>query len=553
MSQEYRRLGDGLPTRRAPDSRSFATDPKRVKAWVSALPRANQAVAHHQLVEALQGMREVRLDAGQRLAALEVLRPAVLEAIELLDSQAQGGTLPLPPAKARAVAELRAFEEEMAFGYRLSVLELCAPAGAIPFLRGGAVAQALERAMLHQSRLLMRAYFLYSAPPEGSWSTLHALFDFARSQKLEDKAIDEAVEEQSVSPAQLYGQALLLALSNPYRFSQREQADIWPAARDLATCLALHSQQKGADHFAVPIDGDAGPGYIPEERAEAQGRLLWLDLDAARQLLEGPLAAAASGPISIRLRSGRSIESTAELLRRFRQGWGTATARSATRLGAGHSLQSVIGLAGLHYCLSGGLDFDTFMRQTGMATQVGERDRASWSQGAGESVRTTVVRVEVLDQSLGGYRLRWPKEENVRARVGEVIGLAVEGDGESRRWMVGAIRWLRYGKDGSVDAGVALLARRAAAVGIRALDATGLQRPALRAVEYDPVRSAQTAVIHLIAPATFDTLSRRIEVIRSESPDDFDLVNKSSERCTQLTVLDNAGDFLLLQAARESV
>jgi hypothetical protein len=540
-----------VPARRAPDSRSFPTDPKRVKAWISALPRANQAVAHHQLIEALQGMRELRLEAGARLAALEVLRPAVLEAIQLLDSQAQGGTLPLPPAKAKAVAELRAFEEEMAYGYRLAVLEICAPAGAIPFLRGGAVAQALERAMLHQSRLLMRAYFLYSAPSEACWSTLHALFDFTRSHKLEDKAVEEPVEEQAVTTAQLYGQALLLALSNPYRFSQREQADLWPAARDLSTYVSLHAQQKGADHFAVPIDGDAGPGYIAEERAEARGRLLWLDLDAARQLLEAPLSGSQSGPVSIRMRSGRSIESTVELLRRLRQGWGTATARSTTRLNAGHSLESVIGLAGLHYCLAGSLDFDTFMRQTGMATQVGERDRASWSQGAGEAVRTSVVRVDVLDQSLGGYRVRWPKEENVRARVGEVIGLAVDGDGESRRWMVGAIRWLRYGKDGSVDAGIALLARRARAVGIRNLDGSGLQRPAVRAVEYEPVRGADSKLANLIAPSSFDTLSRRIEIIRGELPDEFDQVDEASERCTKLVVAESAGDFLLLQATRE--
>ena len=379
---------------------------------------------------------------------------------------------------------------------------------------------------------------------------MHALFDFARSQKLEDKAVEEAVEHQTVSAVQLYGQALLIALSNPYRFSQRDQAELWPVARDLATYLTLHAQQKGADHFAVPLDGDGGPGYIPEERARAEGRLLWLDLDRARQLLEGPLGGSKLGPLSIRMRNGRSIESSVELLRRLRQGWGTATARAATRIDAGHSLESVIGLAGLHYCLAGAMDFDTFMLQTGMATQAGERDRAAWSQGTGESVRSNVVRVEVLDQSLGGYRVRWPKEENVRARVGEVLGLAVDGDSESRRWMIGAIRWLRYSKDGGVDAGIALLARRARAVGIRSIDGTGLQRPAVRAVEYEPVRGAKSTLTNLITPSSFDTLSRRIEIIRSESPDEFDLVDKNSEQCSQLTVLDNAGDFLLLQATR---
>lgn len=550
MTAEYTRLTEGLPPRRSPDASSFPTEPKRVKAWVSGLPRANQAVSHLQMIEALQKLRALRLDGGQRLAAMEVLRPAVLEAIELLDSQAQGGTLPLPPAKAKAVADLRAFEEELAFGYRLAVVELCAPLGSIPFLRGGSVTQALERAVFHASRLLMRAYFLYSDTVEGSWSTLHALFDFARGHKLEDKPVDEAAEEQQVTVAQLYGQALLLALSNPYRFSQREQAELWPAARDLATCLQLQAQQKGEDHFAVPLDRDQGPGYIPEERAEAQGRLLWLDLAPVRQLLEGPLADGASGPISLRLRGNRSMESTVELLRRLRSGWGSATTRSATRIGGGHKLESVIGLAGLHYFLSGGVDFDTFMRQTGMATQAGERDRASWSQAAGENVRVSRCPVEVLDQSLGGYRVRWSSEDSIRAKVGELVGLAVLGDADGTRWMVGAIRWLRYGKDGSVDAGIALLARRARAVGVRSIDGTGLQRPALRAIEFEPLRGGRDAQVHLICAPTLDTLSRRVEVIRADLADEFQPIEAGSEQCDQVVVLDNAGDYLLLQANR---
>jgi len=552
MSQEYRRLGELLPPRRTPDSRSFATDPKRVKAWVSALPRANQAVAHHQILKALQDLRELKLEGGQRLAALEVMRPAVIEAIDLLHSQAQGGTLPLPPAKARAVAELRSFEEELAFGYRLAVVEICGPAGAIPFLRSGSVVQALQRALFHQARLLSRAYFLYSAPPSASWSSLHALYDFARSLKLEDKTSDEPIEHQPLSAAQIYGQALLIALSNPYRFSQREQADLWPVTRDLASYISLHASHRGADHFAVPIDGDSGPGYIAEERASEEGRLLWMDLDSVRQFIEAPLVGSASGQVSLRMRNGRSLESTVDLLRRLRMGWGTAMARQNSRLDAGHRLESVIGLNGLHACLAGGVDFDTFMHQTGLATQATERDRVAWAAGSSDSAgRTAIIEAEVIDQSLGGYRLRWAKQDNVRARVGEILGLAVTGDGESRRWMVGTVRWLRYGADGSVDAGVVLLARRARAVGLRIVDATGVHRPAMRAVEYDPVRDAKPELAYLAAPSTFDSLARRIEVIRIDSPEDMLGGLVASEHMNQPQTTESPADFVLVQATRE--
>ncbi len=551
MSAEYSKLIDGLPARRAPDGMSFTTDPKRVRAWVAALPRANQAVSHRQLLEALAGHAQLRLDGAQRLAALEALRPAVLEAIGLLEQHSQGGTLPLPPPKARAFEELVEFERSLALGYVLAVAELCAPAGAVPFLRGGLVVQALARAAYHSARLIARSYFLYEIPRPGEWLRLHAIHAFARSHKLQDKLIEEPLEEQPVSIAQIYAQSLLLALSNPYRFSQREQGELWPVTRDLALYVGLQPQQRGSDAFAVAPDRDAGPGYIPEERVDEAGDRIWMDLLGVRRLLDAPLAAGKSGATSIRLRNGRTLESTVELLQRLRAGWGTATARQATRIGAGHSLETVIGLTGLHFYLAGAIDFETFVRQTGMGQQSSDRERATWSAASADAARVPLSRAEVLDQSLGGYRLRWSREQNVRARVGELLGLSFVGEeGAPRQWLLGVIRWLRHDAEGNVDAGVALLARRARAVAVRSIDGTGIQRPALRAVEFRPLHVDREDQVQLVAPSLLDTVTRRIELIRGDIFGDASSGEPMVEQCDQLALLENAGDYLLVQATR---
>lgn len=551
MSTQFNRLREGLPSRSPPGRQSFPTEPRRVKEWVSALPRANPSVAHQQLTSTLQELRELRLDGGQRLAAMEVLRPAVLEAIELLDGQAQGGTLPLPPAKARAVAELRAFEEDLAYGYRLAVEELCAPLGAIPFLRGGSVAQATERAIFHQSRVLMRAYFLYSEPPDGSWSALHALFDFACSHKLEDKLVEEVAEEQQLTIRQLYSQAILLALANPYRFSQSEQGELWRASRDLANYLSLGSQRAGEDHFAVPVDSDRGPGFIPEERESGEGRLLWLDLRGARQLIEAPLAKGQSGAMSLRLKGGRTLESTVDLMRRFRAGWATAQERGRQRRPAHHTLTTVIGLNSLHFFLAGHMNFESFVQQSGSSSNTSDYDRTQWSQGAIDSLRNSKHVATVSDQSLGGYRLRWRKEENLRARIGEVVGLSVGSDDDARLWMVGVIRWLRHAADGSVDAGIGLLARRAQAIGLRNSDASMMARPVVMGVEYQPLK-ADPEHMHVIVAANFDTLLRRADVVRVESGEQSDdrTLGDSEEAPSTVQnpwVKEDSGELLLLR------
>jgi len=60
--------------------------------------------------------------------------------------------------------------------------------------------------------------------------------------------------------------------------------------------------------------------------------------------------------------------------------------------------------------------------------------------------------------------------EVVRARVAEVVGLAMAADGARPEWMIGVIRWIRIDEEGRVDAGIELLARHALPVGVRALD-----------------------------------------------------------------------------------
>lgn len=549
MNEAYQRLRDDLPVRRAPDGASFPTDPRRLKAWVEALPRANQQATLRQLNEALASLRGLRLDGPQRLVAMETLRPSVLDGVGLLDKLLQGTTFPLPPGKAQIAEQIQAFQRELALGYRLAVVELCAPGGSVPFLKGAQASLALERALYHAARDLAASYFLYRKPAEGVWRGLNAVYRFAQQLKLEDKAVEEPAERAALTPHQVYAQALLLALSNPYRFTQREQADLWPLTRDLAAHIELTSRRPADDAFAVAQDEDRGPGYLPEEREGAVAAVLWMGLRPLRDALEGPLANEAGGPAHIRFRQGHTVIASVELLRRLRAGWGTAMARRNQRLGAGHALDTVIGLSGLHYYLAGHKDFDTFMRhvRNSGGSAEGGSDRAAWTQ-QGDSVRLPLSRARVLDQSLGGYHLAWPHEGVLRARVGELIGVSIAGDDDERDWMVGVIRWLRYDPQGEVDAGIELLARRAEAVGLRSLDAHGAPKAPLRAIQIDCLRPNANGALHFLAPSVLDAAAPRLEVARAPEEDDFEEMGVPVTTCSDILVLDNAGDYLLLAA-----
>lgn len=549
MNEAYQRLRDELPARHTPDGTSFPTDPRKVKAWVDSLPRANQQSTLRQLSEALASLRSLKLDGPQRLLAMETLRPSVLDGVGLLDKLLQGTTFPLPPGKAQIAEQIQAFQRELALGYRLAAVELCAPAGSVPFLKGAQVLLALERALYHAGRDLTASYFLYRTPAAGVWHGLNTLYRFVQQLKLEDKPVEEPAERAALTPHQVYAQSLLLALSNPYRFSQREQAELWPLTRDLAAHVELTTRRPADDAFAVAQDEDRGPGYLPEERESAGAAVLWMGLRPLRDALEGPLANEAGGAVHIRFRQGHTVIASAELLRRLRSGWGTATARRNQRLGAGHALDTVIGLSGLHYYLAGHKDFDSFMRhvRNSGGSPEGSGDRAAWTQH-GDAVRVPLSRARVLDQSLGGYHLAWSHEGVLRARVGELVGVSIAGDDDERDWMVGVIRWLRYDPHGEVDAGIELLARRAEAVGLRCFDAHGAPKPPLRAIQIECLRPHANGALHFLAPSVLDATAPRLEVARAPEEDDFEEMGVPVTTCSDILVLENAGDYLLLAA-----
>src|SRR5471030_2043120 len=191
MSALFRRLVAGLPERHAQGKNSFATDGKSLRSWIAHLPLANPGATARLLIGALREMNQLRLDPLQRLDALELLRPPIDQIIVTLNKQILGDTFPLPPQKKQLGQLAQEFEYELALGYGAVVYDLCAPAGAVPFMRGKAAALALTRAIQHRGAYLFQAYLLYHAPPAGAWQNLHDLFRFAVAANADDKALDD--------------------------------------------------------------------------------------------------------------------------------------------------------------------------------------------------------------------------------------------------------------------------------------------------------------------------------------------------------------------------
>ena len=246
---------------------------------------------------------------------------------------------------------------------------------------------------------------------------------------------------------------------------------------------------------------------------------------------------------------GAAVRVGNDLLIRLRRAFGQIAARGLVRLPAGHRLDTVLGLSGLHYFLAGQRDFDTFMRQSAQGT-VHVIAGAAWTQGAASMTKVPRFTGKVLDQSLGGYRMAWESAEQARARVGELVGLNFGDDGDEQEWMVGVMRWLRYEDDGSLSAGVELLSRRASAVALRVVSADGGSRQLSRAVEIFPIDGTRGRCF--ISNASIESGSR-IEVIHDVSSQFPEISPRGADLLPDVEVLLNAGDYVLLGERQDVV
>jgi len=553
----YAGLRTGLAERHTPGQHSFRTDPKSVRQWADALPLANASATARLLYNALRETNSLKVEPLQRLLLLETLRGPIQQIADTVDRQIVGSSFPLPPQK-RALGDIaQDFQRELANGYRISLIEICGVEARVPFLRGKPVALALQRLIAHLGAQLAKAYLVYANPPAGLWQMLHDAYAFAREVKLDDKPVEDPLLCGAVlSPRDSYAHALLFAMSNPYQFAQRDIHDTYRATQVWASSCRIVAQAADKNLHAVSLDADRGPGYLQDERRNAGSSVVGFETVLLEQSLERELrmVRGVSGPVSFRLKNAPAVSVSVALIHRLITSWRAAPAgRHCARLPGMYAVDTLVGLSALHYHLAGRIDFETFARtgrsgaaaaaagsQITLMTDRGEH-AANWVNG--HEGAHDVFTARVLDHTRHGYRIEWESVEAVRARVGEVVGIAMHAEeSDMQDWMVGVIRWMRIDTTGRVEAGIELIAREARAASLRALDAAGSGKSPVRAIRLEPLGESegQDERWTIVAPSIIEASAARLELsIAAERYAEAD--GNHLQQITEFEIIEHAG------------
>lgn len=524
MDENYQQLVEGLEPRT--ELVRSVQEAQRVQARLAQLPMADPQRAIRELGLIVDVMLCQQWDGVERTRVLQSLAAPLQALADGVDAAIVAESHPLPRSKVELAAAMLVLRQRLGQCWCLAVHEMCAPTGKIPMLKRRRLTLALNHAAAHLGAALMLAYQLHRTPPAGLWQRVHALYRFASAHRVHHGSVADPNHGRGRDLQDRYAGSILLAMANPYGFQQRELLDVAAAVRALAAQVEFHADGGGTVLVAC-AGADSGPGYLPQDRESPGQGDLALDV---RRVLETVAENIEWTPpdvdaVSLREAHGGSVLIHRGMLQRVVRSWQGTVDRGYQRMPAGHTLLTVLGLHAVHRVFAEGRSFEAFQRQlSGGEIELGSGSTAaSWVAGAVDGQATRPCQAQVLDQSLGGYRLSWSPEQRVRMKIGDMIALAPEEDSEAgadTAWLLGLVRWLRGDGDGGFEVGVELLAKHAFAAAVRSIDRRGERSPMQRALLLadEDGDGGGDAGTKLVVPHLFDRHATELEWSTSGDP-----------------------------------
>ena len=441
-----------LPQRSAPP-KELEVRPKPSVAWIEALPLAQPLESARRLASHADALNAVRFDPDDRLQILEGARPVAAVLLEEMDAIYSKSTLPHGQKARDAIALARALASALSVGYRIAAVD---KAGKL--LGFGSKKQLpllLHRAMHYLFAALRASYKSYTQVLPGTWRDLHELYLYAEEQGCARSADDEGKS----TLLDLYSEALLLALTDPYRLAPGETEKVLAQARahrGLVTLAQARPGTPGGGHFLVPCDTDKPPKPALSANDETGGpgwRLL--DANALVDKLRVKRQAVEAGNVSTTMRNTLGPDGVA-LLGKLITLWGDPPKRLHRRVPSDDTVALCVGLKAVMHFLAFERQLDDEAQAKALREGITLPMMALPTDDGSQTI--PVFEWRIVNQSAGGLKLRRDAATPQPLSVGEVVALKFA---VRPRWTIGVLRWVTAFDDGAVEFGVQFIAQSA--------------------------------------------------------------------------------------------
>lgn len=422
------------------------TRSNKLNDFVRQLPFSDPMKAAGELIEELQTLNSQKVALANRINALEIYRPAVIQVAESLIPQFSYASLPVSKNQKAFADTVSELWEQMAFGYKWALIDLQNKILNINSDKSAAL--VIQRAIHALKETTVVSYLMYRAPSKTTWKELHQLYFSALQQNVQSLITTESLNDNNESSVDaVYIQALLLALAHPNRLSGQDivktNAYLKALASD-AELRALGFVESSNGVFLVELDSDQPPKAYAKNRNELNSEtdLLLLTVQVAKRihthlkLIQDNIL-----PNDGSLPNNALNNNYEDLLSHLIQYFGTAPLRSFNRARKNDGMELGIGIEDAHY----------------FVPKIGN----DYKNLIVKHATIKPSRWQILNVGAGGYALRKFNSSQVSMHVGDIAAIK---NNDSLSWEIGIIRWASINELNQLDIGFELISPNAKAV-----------------------------------------------------------------------------------------
>jgi hypothetical protein len=579
-SQQRPLLGLQIPQQSPPKPNNILLDPKETEAWFNALPMANIGETARQVFSTLVEFNRIEIPDLLRAKTVEKFRPSVEYITNNLQKYYVDVGLPLSTKGWKTASLARELQKELAISYKLIVERMIAGDSATFDRR--LLVIALHRALHYLGQCLLQNALIYTEWPEGIWREINSIYAYASQNNVHQvqvKPDDGRDTSGSTSIEDLFKCLMLFASATPHRLRQSHARLLFSLLLDWSRFTAILVDDDGGTslgRFNVDLWTDSAPMHNSLRTPMPGRRMAILDV---RDLLKKLRSDFERAPWDNRtgLQSGRPIV-TRPLLRLLIMAWSRPPDRRYVRTRLNFDLHVVAGLHAVHANLQADEQppyqttrAELFNLEEADEPPLGRRSKVNWTSGSLENVSLAPLdsdfvsdsmfndsqlanrsgtgplvpparaekpkpppeekdparhAVKTINESAGGYCIRWRGKGIPRVKIGELIG--VESPSDRHKYGLGVIRWMKQMGDQELELGLEVISTRCEAADVRE---AGKASPRNRAPSY------KCLVINDTDPSSNATASLVMSAMSLQTGVDLALSIGTQEQLVRLTKL----------------
>jgi hypothetical protein len=486
------------------------------EAWAKKLPMANVGAAAKLLFQATREMNITLIASTQRYQMLEIIRQAVYSICDMLSKRFLNQSVVLSDSDIKIMQLTQTLQIQLATGYKHIVIQ---ELSAKKLAGAKLLTLAMHRAISDLNQTILRAYQLYSQPPQYSWLEIHQLYALSEAKGVSDYLVKDNQFKFSDGSSihDIYARALLLGCCKPNQLRQKELSQVYYASELWTPLLKITSVGDQKSLFIFPQHRDAAPIYRSLAKQAASGVTRGFNPNSLVMALQKHINKETDAILI-------PADLPSSVLTHLMHAWGNMTERSFRRTQHTGSVELGFGFLASHYFSANekSLPFllqnwnidlaeNKFKTANGSTGDVWDKSFDAGNGFAAEADNIVFDSIAFIDKndpkhdsqedtgpkgrlhpahitntSPGGYGVAIDAPPS-NVQTGELVTIK---EPKMNFCALGCIRWIRTQPHKATEIGIELIAPRAEAVAVRILNKTGENGEFLRALHIPALTAA---------------------------------------------------------------